>query len=92
MPITNGNKPQRAESFLRLHEALPAPGDKILAPFPATNDSFLKSFRALYLRTPAAYKNRPADLASELVKTRLLAGILQELRALVSAIKPKPKL
>lgn len=81
--MTNGNKPKRAERFLcALHEA------KVPAPFPATNDPFLEKFRILYLRTPSAYKNRPADLASELVKTRL---ILQELRALVSAIKPKPE-
>jgi hypothetical protein len=76
-------KKDRAEEFM---EALPEPGTaKAFFPPAPRSDKFLKKFSQLYQRTPAAYKNRPPDLASELVQTRLL---LDELRSLLGPLKP----
>jgi len=89
--MTDENKPDRAGKFLRLHESLPQPGTvKIPAPPTApTSDKFLKRFNILYQRTPGAYKNKAPDQASQLVQTRLVAQLLDELRILTSALKPK---
>jgi hypothetical protein len=82
----------RACRFLTLHEALPAPGSiKIPAPPPApTSDAFLKNVKKIYQKTPGAYKNRPPDQAMELVQTRIVAKILDELRLLTRGLKPNP--
>jgi hypothetical protein len=82
----------RACRFLTLHEALPAPGSvKIPSPPPTpTSDFFLKDVKRIYQKTPSAYKGKPTDQAMELVQTRIVAKILDELRLLTSALKSKP--
>jgi hypothetical protein len=82
----------RANQFL-LHEALPDPGSiKIPAPPPApTSDGFLKNVKRLYQKTPSAYKGKASDQAMELIQTRLIAKLLDELRTLTQGLKAKSK-
>lgn len=91
--ILEDDSGSRACRFLDLHEALPAPGSvKIPAPPPApTSDKFLKDVKVLYQKTPSAYKGKPSDQAMDLIQTRLVARLLDELRLLARGLKVTPK-
>lgn len=91
--ILEDDSHSRAAAFLSLHEELPAPGSvKIPPPPPApTSDKFLKNVRLVYQKTPSAYKGKPSDQAMDLIQTRLVARLLDELRLVTKGLKVTPK-
>jgi hypothetical protein len=90
--ILDAEPDSRASRFVRLHEALPKPGETKIPPPPAKfgTDPFLRNFQKVYTRLPAPYKTKPPDMGTKVIEIGVMAKLLDELRSLVQGLKPKP--
>jgi hypothetical protein len=81
----------RADLFL-MHEGLNKPVERESPVAPTMTDSrFVADFHKHYSRIPATYRKHPVDQATEIIKTGVLAQILDELRSLMAVLKSQPK-